>query len=352
MKYLLSICLSVCLLACAEKEQTQFSDGPYVLRSDDAWQAFWMCNGQAKRFDFPPPKQHKRIEKCDLSAELYNQVVTRPALAFNNVSKVAAISDIHGQFDLFKHLLTVHKIADAQGNWTFGEGHLVVTGDIFDRGPKVTESLWYLFNLDRQARQKGGFVHFLLGNHEVMVLNNDMRYLHDKYVQTEKVLGQSLSQLFGPESVLGEWLLTRNVLVKIDGMLFVHGGIHPSLATENRSLQDINQTFVDHLIKDENSPREDFSQFLHKTNGQIWYRGYFKTPGASMQEVDALLQHFDVSHLVVGHTTQEHITGFYDGKVIAIDSGIKRGESGEILLVDDGILLRGLMNGTQETLEH
>ncbi|MFC3094415.1 metallophosphoesterase [Alteromonas sediminis] len=345
MKKWLLFCLSVLLFSCSESELETLNDGPYVLYGDRAWQALWVCNGQPKRFEFPPPLARKRIEKCNLSAQLNNQTASRPELAFDNVETVAALSDIHGQFDVFRSLLMAHKIADEQGNWTFGKGHLVVSGDVFSRGPKVTESLWYLANLERQAKSNGGVVHYLLGNHEIMALNNDTRYMHDKYATTEKVLGKPLSELIGPKTVLGDWLLTRNVLVKINRMLFVHGGIHPSLATQNLSLQDINQTFVSHMIKDDTFPESGLGHFLHKTYGPIWYRGYFKAPRATMGDVDRLLQHYDLSHLIVGHTTQTQITPFYNGKVIAVDSGIKRGETGEILLIKNGNFFRGLRNG-------
>ena len=94
---------------------------------------------------------------------------------YKNVKKVAALSDIHGQFDLAVKLLVNNKIIDKKLNWRFGKGHLVIAGDIFDRGPKVHETLLLIYKLAQQAKKKGGRVHFLLGNHEYMVLHNDLR---------------------------------------------------------------------------------------------------------------------------------------------------------------------------------
>ena len=48
-------------------------------------------------------------------------------------------------------LLTNNKIIDEQGDWAFGTGHFVITGDIFDRGDKVTEILWFIYELEQQA---------------------------------------------------------------------------------------------------------------------------------------------------------------------------------------------------------
>jgi hypothetical protein len=72
--------------------------------------------------------------------------------------------------------------------------------------------------------------------------------------------------------------------------------------------------------------------------------------GASEQEIDLLLKHFDIGHLVVGHTSQEKIETRYQGKVIAIDSSIKNGQYGEILLVEGGTQYRGLPNGDKPAL--
>ncbi|NVK54706.1 MAG: metallophosphoesterase [Alteromonadaceae bacterium] len=350
MKLSLYIALVFILSACSENQSTTYSDGPYVLKHSDTWEALWVCNGQNKRFEFPPPDTRKRVEKCNLSAELSNEIANRPQLTYDNVSRIAAISDIHGQYHLLEGLLRAHGVIDTEGNWRYGTGHLVITGDVFDRGPTVTESLWMLYQLDKQARDAGGFVHLLLGNHEVMVLNGDLRYLHEKYKQTERVLHQSIPNLFSKTTVLGQWLQSRNVLVKINNILFLHGGLHVSLAQQGKTLADINQAFTQRLVAKDKSSRTGFGQFVHNSEGPVWYRGYFREPRASTDDIDTLLTHFAVTHIVVGHTTQEHVMGFYDNKVIAIDSGIKRGLTGELLLVEPDGLYVGKLDGEKAML--
>ena len=78
-------------------------------------------------------------------------------------------------------LLTNNKIINNDLNWDFGEGHLVIVGDIFDRGSKVNEVLWLIYKLEIQARKMGGRVHFLLGNHDYMVLQRDLRYINSRW---------------------------------------------------------------------------------------------------------------------------------------------------------------------------
>lgn len=329
------------------------NDGPYIfVNSQQELESYWLCQGKVvneitKHVNFP-----QAISACEMPASVHAFAsIENKVLEFSGDYPIAALSDFHGQYDLMIELLTNNNIIDEHKNWAFGKGHFVITGDIFDRGDKVTEILWFLYDLEQQAQQAGGNIHLTLGNHEVMVLNGDIRYLHPKYIETAKKLNTPFERLFTPESILGSWLRSKPVLVKINNMLFAHGGFHPSLAIEQRSIIDINTAFKDSLIKSElNKPREGWAKFLHTTNGPIWYRGYFsaergKDNGATSTEIDLLLKHFDVKHLIVGHTSQKQIETRYQGRVIAIDSSIKRGNYGEILFIENGKMWRGSLNG-------
>jgi hypothetical protein len=325
----------------------QLRDGPYVFKNINQWQALWVCDGIRQSYNFPPLTEKRVIEKCGLRAQLLAEPAKRPEIEYPAVEQLAVFSDVHGQFDLMKRLLIANNIVDEKGNWSFGKGHLVVVGDVFDRGDKVTESLWLLYQLEQQAAANGGQVHYLIGNHEVMVLNNDLRYLNAKYLEVESILGQSISVLYDIDTLLGEWIRTRNVLVKIGDMLFTHGGLNPQLAVQERSLAEINQIFTTHLIKDENHPREGFAKYLHKSHGPVWYRGYFREPKVTAQQVSLLKSTYDINHIVVGHTTQKQVLGIHDNAIIAVDSGIKHGENGELLLVNKGHFYRGLLDGSR-----
>ena len=181
-----------------------------------------------------------------------------------------------------------------------------------------------------------------------MVLNGDLRYLHPKYVEVAKKFNEPFEQLYGKDTVLGKWLRNKSVLVKINNMLFAHGGFHPSLAKDKKTLKEINDVFKANLIEGKlEQPRSEWGEYLHKTNGPIWYRGYFKGKyeGANSAEIDLLLRHFDIDHLIVGHTSQKQIETRYQGRVIAIDASIKNGEYGEILLINRQGMSRGNVFG-------
>ncbi|GAW96924.1 MULTISPECIES: metallophosphoesterase [Colwellia] len=341
------------------------NDGPYVfVNEQQQLESYWLCQGEVLTQTTTAVSFPTTISACNMSAAVHAlSSVENKILEFSGDYPVAALSDFHGKYDLMIELLTNNNIIDENKNWAFGKGHFVITGDIFDRGDKVTEILWFLYDLEQQAQKAGGDIHLTLGNHEVMILNGDLRYLHPKYIESANKLNKPFEQLFSPNSIIGNWLRSKPVLVKVNNMLFAHGGFHPSLATEKRTLVEINTVFKDSLIKAElDKPRAGWAKFLHKTNGIIWYRGYFANDypegskksdkGATSAEIDLLLKHFDVEHLIVGHTSQKQIETRYQGRVIAIDSSIKRGNYGEILFIENGKKWRGSLSGKVLPLYH
>ncbi len=346
------------------------NDGPYIfVNEQQQLESYWLCHGDVITRTTEAENFPLSMSACDMPANIHAlSSIENKVLEFSGDYPVAALSDFHGKYDLMIELLTNNKIIDKNKHWAFGKGHFVITGDIFDRGDKVTEILWFLYDLERQAHQAGGDIHLTLGNHEVMILNGDLRYLHPKYVETAKRLNKPFEQLFSQNSIIGNWLRSKPVLVKVNNMLFAHGGFHPSLATEQRSLLEINTAFKDNLVKAElDQPRVGWAKFLHTTNGPIWYRGYFaaerskasrtknasaKDNGATSAEIDLLLKHFDVNNIIVGHTSQKQIESRYQGRVIAIDSSIKEGNYGEILFIERGKKWRGSLSGKVLPLYH
>lgn len=360
--------LTVMSTSVVKPSSAPVNDGPYVfVNQQQQLESYWLCQGDVVTSTTEAVSFPLSISACNMPAQIHAlRSIENKVLEFSGDYPVAALSDFHGQYDLMIELLTNNNIIDENKNWAFGKGHFVITGDIFDRGDKVTEILWFLYDLEQQAQQAGGDIHLTLGNHEVMVLNGDLRYLHPKYIETAKQLNKPFEQLFSSTSIIGNWLRSKSVLVKVNNMLFAHGGFHPSLATEQRSLVEINTVFKNSLIKAElENPREGWAKFLHKSNGPIWYRGYFtadrnkvtgskgitnkgsrsRDNGATSAEIDLLLKHFDVKHLIVGHTSQKQIETRYQGRVIAIDSSIKRGNYGEILFIEKDKKWRGSLSG-------
>ena len=55
-----------------------------------------------------------------------------PPTEYDLPDRLLAISDIEGNFYAFQQLLVGNGVIDEDFNWTFGSGHLVLLGDLFD----------------------------------------------------------------------------------------------------------------------------------------------------------------------------------------------------------------------------
>ncbi|MDO6743928.1 hypothetical protein BA195_10795 [Tenacibaculum soleae] len=322
------------------------TDGPYVTQTKTGRTATWINKGK-KYTEEINYTNSQVIEYKGTKATLWNTTPKEvKKLEYTGDFKIGAVSDIHGQYDTFIKLLRNNGVINKKNKWTFGNGHFIVAGDMFDKGSQVTEVLWFLYNLEKQAEAKGGKLHILLGNHDVMVLNGNLRSVHPKYKEVGKILEKPFNTLFNKGTVLGDWLRTRPVLIKVNDILFTHGGLHPELITKGLSMKDINSQFKKQLVESELSEkRNKIGNYLHRGNGPIYYRGYFQGKIATTQQIDDLLAYFNIKNIVVGHTTHRNIETRYNGKVIVIDANMKSGNAGEILFWQSGEFVRGTLSG-------
>lgn len=256
---------------------------------------------------------------------------------YKKVPKIFAVSDIHGNYEVFEGLLKESGIIGDNLNWKWGKGHLVINGDILDRGDKVTECLWLIYKLENQAEKSGGKVHFLLGNHEVMVIaDNQKSYVHEKYIFPCAKLGIDYHDLLGEDYILGRWLRTKKVAVKINDILFVHGGIPPEYVASGQSIDEMNQAIFEYI----NRPADGSSQFNPDDLAiqPVWYRGYFEEENMENVIRDQL-DYYKADKIVVGHTPVRRITPIQGGHVIAIGVPYDHEHAiGQGLLIEDGKL--------------
>lgn len=267
--------------------------------------------------------------------------LTNEQAEYSDVKKQFVVSDVEGNFKYFKMLLQAANVIDSNFNWTFGDGHLVLTGDFFDRGMQVTEVLWLIYSLEEKAKQAGGHVHFILGNHEIMNLSGDLRYLHPKYKEAAMLLNENYVNLFGENSELGQWLRTKNVVEKIGEILYTHGGISAEMnrmKIDLPSLNDIARPWYPDSTYKYTDLRVDT---IFSDLGPFWYRGYYKSPSPTVvQQIDSTIQKFGVKYIATGHTViGDTIRVLYNGKVFNTDVHHASGKS-EGLLIEDNKFYR------------
>lgn len=266
---------------------------------------------------------------------------------YKHPSKLLAVSDIEGNFMAFLQLLVKNKVIDKYLKWTFGDGHLVIAGDCFDRGEQVAECLWLIYSLEEKARKKGGYVHFILGNHEIMNLNGDWRYMHPKYAETSRL---PYTALYNGNIELWRWLCTKNIMEKIGDTLFVHGGVSEELLQWNLSVTEINEFSRPFYNKINQAFDDPFLQIIFSsTTSPFWYRGYYHN-GINEDIIDTILAHFGIKTIVTGHTVVTKISSYYKGKVINIDTDHAAGIS-EALYIRHGKFYRVDKKGKIEKIK-
>ncbi|AOM79508.1 metallophosphoesterase [Pedobacter steynii] len=252
------------------------------------------------------------------AVNLKPQLISRePAESATLPTKYFATSDIEGGIDGFIMLLKKANIIDNNYNWTYGSGHLYIMGDVFDRGAYVTQCLWLIYKLEQEAATAGGKVHFILGNHDIMNMIGDYRYVNAKYITNAQTMGENYSALYDANTELGKWLRSKNILEKSGTTLFLHAGISPDVAALNQTVTQLNA----HLISKINQTctSSDCKTATSGSVGLYWYRGMAQQ-ALTQTQVDNILTKFGADRTYIGHTIlNNEITLLYQNKILEID---------------------------------
>ena len=326
--------------------EAKLIDGPYVLYTKDQTIVTYIEeSGKVKK---AIPKEISMDEKTNLELTVATDqpdksfvVKLKPKLTeekseYSKVNKLLVLSDIESNFKAFRLLLQTNGVIDESFNWTFGEGHLVLTGDFFDRGDKQTEVLWLIYALEEKAKAAKGYVHFILGNHEIMNLNGDLRYVHPRYMEHAALMNTSYLSLYGLQSELGRWLRTKNIVEKINDILFVHGGVSSYVNQMALPIPRINEMARPFYADTTFNYKDIRVEVLFSDHGPFWYRGYYKGTGiAAQSQIDSTLSIYKVQYIITGHTiVSEHIESFFKGKVYNTDVHHATGHS-EALWIEE-----------------
>ncbi len=259
------------------------------------------------------------------------------------------IGDIHGEFDNLIGTLRNAGLIDADRRWSGGHAQLAAVGDLVDRGQDATKVLWYLYRLEREAAAAGGVVRVVLGDHELMVMTNDLRYTRGKELLTATLEGMEYWQKFDPNrSILGRWLASKPALLRVGDVLLVHGGLTDAYGKwPLRQFQDSLTSYIHgevlHLWADSTYRPDPHKvrgidraavhrryDFFFSDSSVFWYRGYVNESSHGAELARVLKErHADLQ--VVGHTIVPSIQEMYGDSLIAVDM---RNPATEILLLE------------------
>jgi hypothetical protein len=285
--------------------------------------------------------------------------------------RVVAVGDVHGAYDTFVALLRAAGILDARDRWAGGRAVFIQTGDVLDRGADSRKALDLLRRLERDAARAGGRAIPLLGNHELMRLIGDWRYVSagelrafrtaDSEMLRELVYSRGLDaakssaasagrafdenayrgqflkeiplgflemrQAFDVKGDYGPWVRARPAMALVNGVAFLHGGVSQAVAA--LGCQGINAAVSKDLASLPVAPEAIPSLFAATETGPLWYRGLAQEPeDAFAPALTSILEQLRARAIVVGHTPvlPGRIATRFGGRVVQIDAGMLDGE--------------------------
>ncbi len=235
---------------------------------------------------------------------------------WDGVGRVVAVGDVHGDLGQFTRILQGADLVDGDMNWIGGKTHLVQVGDVLDRGPDSRAIMDLIMVLEQQASLQGGCVHFLLGNHEVMLMKTDLRYVHQGEILSYGGMKEMVRAL-RPGGEYGGWLAEHNAAIRINNALFVHAGISEDYASV--PVDSINELVRGEIARNWAEP----SGILSST-GPVWFRGLASDRGSAILRVlEETLETNAADFIVIGHTVSiEGIATRFSGRVVMIDTGM------------------------------
>lgn len=272
---------------------------------------------------------------------------TAPGLTYAAPARLVAFGDVHGDLDATRRALRLAGAIDASDVWIGGSLFVVQTGDQIDRGDADRAVLDLFDRLRTEAKAKGGTVLSLNGNHELMNVALDFRYVTERSFAgfsdfTAKDAAVALlpepqrgrAAAFLPGGPYARRLAERPVLAIVGDSVFVHGGLLMKHLTYGLEKLD-GETRAWMRGEQPDPPRQVVAE-----DGVVWLRAFSsETSARDCQRLAAVLDALGAKRMVMGHTPQKSdISEACDGRAVRIDTGMSHHYGGkvEVLEIADG----------------
>lgn len=254
---------------------------------------------------------------------------------YKNINRIIVIGDIHGDFTILIKCLRKAKVINSNNRWIGKSTHVVQLGDILDAGGRGTQFntkpeeefqiYKFLNNLDKEARLTNGRVHYLIGNHELMNITGDFRYVHKTHLSYTGI--EKRKNLFKPGNYIANMLACHaHGILKINKWYFCHAGLLPIHVTNK------NITWINQLVKDvlrgkksiDNINQNEYDLIFSK-DSFFWNRFYANNENKCqiLNNTLDLLGEKD-GGMVLGHTPHYNITSQCRKKLWFADIGLSK----------------------------
>ncbi|XP_060179208.1 shewanella-like protein phosphatase 2 [Lycium barbarum] len=287
---------------------------------------------------------------------------------FPSPTRLIAIGDVHGDFQKSKQAFKLAGLIDEHDKWCGGSTTVVQIGDVLDRGGDELKILYFLEKLKREALKVNGNLITMNGNHEIMNVDGDFRYVTKEGIQEFKdwafwyCVGNDMKKLclglekdcvkdlfegipfefrgvkpeffdgirtriaaLRPKGPISERFLSKNQTVVVVGdSVFVHGGLLTKHV--DYGLEKVNEEVRDWICGVKRRVSRDL---VRGSNSIVWLRKFSNELAkdcdcSTLEHVLATIP--GAKRMIMGHTIQESgINGICDNKAIRIDVGMSKG---------------------------
>lgn len=260
-------------------------------------------------------------------------------------SRIVAFGDVHGDLEATREALRLAGAVDDRDRWVGGDLVVVQTGDQLDRGDDEQEILDLFERLRVEARASGGAFLALLGNHELMNAEGDLRYVtkggfedfedavawdpDDPELAALPPEQRARMAAFRPGGPYARMLAERDVILQLGDNVFVHGGVLPR-----------HVSYGIHAINEDTRAwlrgESGFPTVLDGSHSPEWTRLYSSDPDERACAVlGKVLERLEAERMVMGHTVQdEGIRSVCDGQAWLIDVGLASHYGGPVQVLE------------------
>ncbi len=319
-------------------------------------------------------------------------------------SRIIVVGDLNGHLTVLQRTLEGLRVMTKEGHWCGGRAVLVQLGDVPNRGPHPKAAMNLLLDLQQEAREAGGDVVWVLGNHEVL---SALR--HEAYVSVEEYLEhateaelelyylerfrvqfelltpapearlvppvggrlrvweeehspgkEAYRREMGPTGRIGAAIRVLPAAVRMGPFVFVHGGLSEgwaALGLEGLEAQRAAEWATAPDFYEDLSP----DSLLRDPSGPLWNRSYCLAPASAAlrRELDRALDSVGGRYMFVGHTRSDAVQGGlpsrpsvrHGRRLVMADVGLgDPGEPGGVLVIERKRVEAWSPGGSKSTL--